>query len=109
MLAVICSCPPPGGEGFGLPPLEAMACGAPVVLTDSGGVRDYARHEDNCLLVPPRDPQALAAAMLRILTDPVLADCLRRAGPPTTARFTWEAAVDRFEAALRDVVRGKHG
>ena len=96
-------------EGFGLPPLEAMACGAPVVLTDSGGVRDYARHEENCLLVPPRDPPALADAMLRVLTDPALADRLRRAGPPSAAGYTWEAAVDRFEAALRDVTGETYG
>jgi glycosyltransferase involved in cell wall biosynthesis len=87
-------------ESFGLPPLEAMACGAPVVLTDSGGVRDYARDEENCLLAPPRDPEALAAAIVRVLTDPTLAERLRRAGPPTAARFTWEAAVERMEMAL---------
>ena len=87
-------------EGFGVPPLEAMACAAPVVLTDSGGVREYARHEENCLMVPPRDPVALADAMLRVLTEPDLAERLRRNGPPTAARFTWEQAVDRFERAL---------
>jgi len=87
-------------EGFGLPPLEAMACGAPVVLTDSGGVREYARSKENCLMVPCRDPEALAKAMIRVLTDKVLTERLRRNGPPTAARFTWESAVDRFEHAL---------
>lgn len=87
-------------EGFGLPPLEAMACGAPVVLTDSGGVREYARHGENCLVVPARDPKALAEAMLCVLADTALAQRLRRSGPPTAARFTWDDAVDRFERAL---------
>ena len=96
-------------ESFGLPPLEAMACGAPVVLTDSGGVRDYARSEENCLMVPPRDPQALASAMLRVLTDPALANRLRRAGRLTAARLTWDAAVDRFEVALQAVMGEMHG
>lgn len=87
-------------EGFGLPPLEAMACGTPVVLTDSGGVREYAQHEDNCLLVPPRQPELLATAIERVLTDGKLAGQLQRNGPPTAAQFTWEAAVERFEAIL---------
>jgi glycosyltransferase involved in cell wall biosynthesis len=95
-------------EGFGLPPLEAMACGAPVVLTDSGGVREYASHGENCLMVPPRDPQALAAAMVRVLTDAALAGQLRREGPRTAAQFTWKSAVDRFEGALERVAREEH-
>jgi glycosyltransferase involved in cell wall biosynthesis len=87
-------------EGFGLPPLEAMACGAPVVLTDSGGVREYARPGKNCLMVPPRSPEALAAAMVRVLTDATLAQILRSNGPPTAAQFTWDKAVERLEGAL---------
>ena len=92
-------------ESFGLPPLEAMACGAPVVLTDSRGVREYARPGENCLLVPIRRPAALAGAMLRLLDDPHLREKLRRQGPPTAARFDWPSAADRFEAALLRVAR----
>jgi glycosyltransferase involved in cell wall biosynthesis len=93
-------------ESFGLPPLEAMACGAPVVLTDSRGVREYARPEENCLIVPIHDPAALAGAMVRVLTDADLVERLRRNGPPTAARFTWERAVDRFEQALTNLFDG---
>lgn len=88
-------------ESFGLPPLEAMACGAPVVLTDSRGVREFARMGENCLLVPTQQPQALAEAMQQVLTDPGLAEKLRRNGPPTAAKFNWDEAVDRFESAIR--------
>jgi len=66
-------------------------------------VREYARHGENCLMVPPRDPGALANAMARVLTDATLAERLRRNGPPTAARFKWDSTVDRFEQALQDL------
>jgi glycosyltransferase involved in cell wall biosynthesis len=87
-------------ESFGLPPLEAMACGAPVVLTNSGGVLEYARHEENCLLVPPRAPEAIAEAIHKVLIDKELATRLSKNGPLTAKRFTWDEAVNRFEACL---------
>lgn len=42
-------------EGFGLPPLEAMACGCAVILSNSGGVNEYAQLDDNCLMFDPRN------------------------------------------------------
>jgi glycosyltransferase involved in cell wall biosynthesis len=92
------------GEGLGYPPLEAMACGTPVVLTDSEGVRDYARHEENCLIVPPRAPQELAAAMVRVLGDAALAARLAQNGPPTARRYDWENMADLTEEAIRLVL-----
>ncbi|MCC6165588.1 MAG: glycosyltransferase family 4 protein [Caldilineaceae bacterium] len=94
------------GEGLGMPPLEAMACATPVVMTDSGGGMEYARHEENCLVVPPRDPQALARAMRRVLDDRDLALRLSQAGPPTAAQFSWEPVMDRMESALCEAARG---
>ncbi len=91
-------------EGFGLPPLEAMACGTPVVMTDSGGVREYAVTGFNCLLVPPQQPALLAAALLQLLDDKALALHLAHNGPPTAQRFTWDVAVTRLEAALATVL-----
>ena len=90
-------------EGFGLPPLEAMACGVPVVLTNSGGVREYARPGENCLMVPTRAPDALAEAMVRLLSDSTLARRLAANGPSTAAQFSWDRAADRFEAAVADL------
>jgi glycosyltransferase involved in cell wall biosynthesis len=84
-------------EGLGYPPLEAMACGTPVVLTDSQGVRDFARHGENCLMVAPRDPVALADAILRLLHEPALAARLAKNGPPTARQYDWEQMVDLVE------------
>src|SRR5690606_21368657 len=64
------------GEGFGLPALEAMACGTPVVITDTSGSRDYARHKRNCLLAPVGNPKTLAQQALKILDDPLFAQSL---------------------------------
>jgi glycosyltransferase involved in cell wall biosynthesis len=87
-------------EGLGLPPLQAMACGAPVVVTDQRGARDYAVSEQNCLVVPIKSPAAVADAMVRILQNPPLARRLGAAGIETARRYNWDDALDRFELAL---------
>ena len=60
--------------------VSAMHLGRGLVVTDSTGVRDYARHEDNALLVPPHDADALAAAVSRLSASPELARRLGDAG-----------------------------
>lgn len=74
-------------QGFGRPGIEAMACGTACVLTSAGGVGEYARHEENCLLVKPRRTLAMANSVLRLLEDDPLRTRLRRAGRETAARF----------------------
>jgi glycosyltransferase involved in cell wall biosynthesis len=97
---------PSWGEGFGLPPLEAMACGVPVVLTDSRGVHEYARPEQNCLMVPPQNIDVLAQAIRRVLSDHTLAQALAQAGVATSAHFRWDACVNRFEVCLHSMASG---
>jgi glycosyltransferase involved in cell wall biosynthesis len=93
-------------EGLGIPPLEAMASATPVVMTDTGGGREYARHEQNCLLVPIQQPAAVAAAILRVLEDRELARRLSANGPPTAARFDWEVVTDGLEQRLLALLEG---
>ena len=87
-------------EGFGLPPLEAMACGTPAVITDGGGVREYAQKGQNCLLVPPRDAAALTEAIGSLMVDAGLRRRLAENGSSTAAQFTWERAADALEKVL---------
>lgn len=90
---VIC---PSWYESFPLFPLEAMACGAPIVTTPYG-TEDYAFHEKNCFVVPPRDTNSLADATLRLLGDESLRERFRREGPKTAKLFTWERTTDKVE------------
>lgn len=87
-------------EAFGLPPLEAMASGVPVVATDSGGIRTYARPGENCLLADPGDVESLAWGILQVLLNPDIADFLSAEGRRTAEAFTWDRAIDQLEDAL---------
>ena len=82
-------------EGCPLPPLEAMACGAPLVTTDIGGVAEYAS-ADNAILFPVGDSEALAAALLRLKNDPALCLRLREAGLETAQRFSLEVMQEKY-------------
>jgi len=74
-------------EGFGLPVLEAMACGVPVACSNSSSLPEVAG--DAALLFPPTDTEALAAAMNRALADAALRRELVRRGAEQAAKFTW--------------------
>ncbi|HBW34984.1 glycosyltransferase family 4 protein [Desulfosporosinus sp. BICA1-9] len=87
-------------EAFGLPPLEAMACGTAVVTTDCGGVRDYVRSGENCLLVPPSDIDQLSTAIYRLLTQDTERQRLAAAGHRFAQAWTWQRTADQVEAFL---------
>jgi len=91
-------------ESFPLFPLEAMACGAPVVTTPYG-TEDYAFHEENCLVVPPKDPKAIADAVLRLLEDEDLREKFKKEGPKTAKQFTWNKTVDKVEKLFKEALR----
>ncbi len=95
-------------EGFGLPPLEAMAAGCPVVTTDVPVVNETVRDGENGLLAPPDDPAGLAAAIDRLLTDPALRDRLIAGGHTTvTERFDGDALTERILAVYREAIAAR--
>ncbi len=89
-------------EPFGLVPLEAMACARPVVAVDEGGLRESVRNEETGLLVP-RDPRAMAAAVLRLLDDPGERERLGRAGRAAVeADWRWERYAHDVDRVLAE-------
>jgi D-inositol-3-phosphate glycosyltransferase len=86
---VVCS---PWYEPFGLVPLEAMACGVPVVASAVGGMLDSVAEGETGRLVPPQDPAALAAAVADLLADPAQRRAYGRAGVQRArSRYSWDA------------------
>jgi D-inositol-3-phosphate glycosyltransferase len=80
----------PWYEPFGITPLEAMACGTPVIGADVGGIRYSVAHNETGLLVPPKDPVALARALVTLKRDAKLARAMGDAGLARAhAMFTW--------------------
>lgn len=87
-------------EGFGLPPLEAMACGTPVVTSNCTSLPEVVG--DAALVVDPSNVDQLADAICRVLTDRHLAQELRRRGPERARRFSWNEAAQRMLAVCRE-------
>jgi len=89
-------------EGFGLPPLEAMACGAPVVCSNAGSLPEVVG--DAALTVDPHDVEGLALAMRRVLQDAELAQELRRRGLQRARLFSWQKAARETVAVYEQVL-----
>ena len=88
-------------EGFGLPPLEAMACGTPVVVSDAASLPEVVG--DAGLKVPPEDVDGLAEALAQLVTDEQQRAQLRQAGLARAATFSWERAAERMLGIYKQV------
>ena len=104
--------PPRWAEPFGLVPIEAMACSTPVVATGTGGSAEFLFDEENCLLFPVDDHQALASALHRLADDPALRKRLVEGGRATAGELTlprWADELERWHSAVaRGAPRPEH-
>lgn len=102
--AVVCA---PWYEPFGIVPLEAMACGVPVVAAAVGGLRDTVVDHGTGLHVPPRDPEAIASALAMLLDNPTLRAELGNAGKlRARTRYSWDRVAAETEKAYQLAVAG---
>lgn len=97
-------------EGWGLPGLEAMACGAALVSTNTGGVTAYALHEVNALLSAPKRPDLLASNIQRLLDNDYECRGLATAGIQEASHYAWSTSVQKattfFTTLLEEACRG---
>jgi len=90
-------------EGFGIPPLEAMACGAPVIATRTGAIPEYA--EGAALLIEPGDRDALRESLVRLLRNASLRRELRARGPERARPYTWERSAALMTQLFAEAAR----
>lgn len=91
-------------EGFGLPGLEAMACGAAVVTTDNGGSRDYALHDRTALVAAPGDVDTLVEHVVSLVVDDERRTRIAEAGLQHVRRFDWDESAALLEDFLERYV-----
>lgn len=96
-----------GGEGFGIAFLEAAAHGLPVVAGRIGGALDAVEDGRTGLLVDPRDPAAVADAVVELLLDPARAGQIGAAGARRASQFTWSRHIRRVQEVLAEAVAAR--
>jgi glycosyltransferase involved in cell wall biosynthesis len=89
-------------EGFGLPPLEAMASGTPVITSNVSSLPEVVGQA--ALMIDPYDPEAIAGAMRRVLTDAALRSELRTRGLDRARSFSWERSIRRVREIYDEVL-----
>jgi glycosyltransferase involved in cell wall biosynthesis len=89
-------------EGFGLPAVEAMACGLPVLASRRGSLPEVVGEAG--LYFEPEDPAAISASVLRLLHDPALRENLAELARRRSADFRWERAAELAEGSFRQAI-----
>jgi phosphatidylinositol alpha-mannosyltransferase len=102
---VFCA-PSLGGESFGIVLAEAMAVGKPVVCSDIGGYRDVVHDGTDGLLVPPRDPEALAEVLAGLLDNPARLAAMGQAAATAARRYAWETVAAEVQEVYRTALGG---
>ena len=88
-------------EGFGLTPLEAMACGCPVIISNTSSLPEVV--DGAGIMVDPYDTEGLAKAMRQVLTDNTLRDEMIRKGPEWAKKFSWEKTAEQTQEVYNEV------
>ena len=89
-------------EGFGLPPLEAMACGCAVITSKSGGVDEFAIDGENCLMFEPRNENELLERLYILIGDVNLRNRIALAGIKTAHSFDWSKSAEQFLVSVQN-------
>ena len=89
-------------EGFGLPVLEAMACGTPVITSDVSSLPEVAG--DSAILIPPRDIERLADAILRLHTEDDLREEYKQLGIKRAVEMSWENSMQALISVYREAM-----
>lgn len=88
-------------EGFGLPPLESMACGTPAVVSDIPVFREVLA--DAALFIDPHNPEYIASTLHKLLTDKTLAEELRQRGIARSKLFSWDNAAKGILSLFNEI------
>lgn len=95
---------PSGYEGFGLPPLEAMACGVPVITTDAGAISEVVG--EAAYLIDPQDTRKFGAGLITCLVEPSVSDHLKARGLERAKKFSWARTARETVEAYESVSKG---
>ena len=94
-------------ESFGLPTLEAMTCGAAVITTDTGGMRDFVQDEKNALVIKHHDKDDIKEKIERLINDKDLLHRISENGMKTASRFNWDNSISDMEEYFRQIAKYK--
>jgi phosphatidylinositol alpha-mannosyltransferase len=97
--------PATGGESFGIVLLESLAAGTPIVCSDIHGYKGVVRRGREALLVPPRKPKAVAAAIATLLSDDELRARMAAVGPARAEGFSWQRVTAKVDDYYSFVIR----